>query len=145
MASLATVFRGELIGRVPENREDGRLCSPPLCHYKTFTLLPGEEQELKTRLWHPVSMAPSFQECCGWKLAGSALGSLRSPHQSPRESLSCSQSVNGTSSQLPRNLTLPGAAHNSGTPVPGHLVPSSGLQWHCTHMTHIHRCWQKNI
>jgi hypothetical protein len=68
VASLATVFRGELIGRVPENREDGRLCSPPLCHYKTFTLLPGEEQELKTRLWHPVSMAPSFQECCvhGW-------------------------------------------------------------------------------
>lgn len=55
-----------------------------------------------------------------------------------------SQSIKVTSSQPPRNPTLPVAAHNAGTPVPGHLVPSSGLRQHCTHMARIPRCWQSN-
>lgn len=69
VASLVTVFRkGELMSQVPENREDRRLCNPPpLCHYETFTLPPGEEWKFNPRAWHPGSKNLGVVYMVGWK------------------------------------------------------------------------------
>lgn len=91
------VFRkGELTGQMPELRKDGRLCNLPLYH---------QERSRRSRL-EPGIQLPRVWVFCTC-LAASACGSLPCPHQSSRESLSCSQSINVTNSQPPRNPTLP--------------------------------------